>query len=191
MGVPTDLVLAIRHQFSVDCFVETGTFQAGTAVWAGGVFSQVYTIEASPQLHAQALSKFGDRRNIQFLQGSSPGVLRAIAPKLPARTIFWLDAHWSGGETAGQENECPLLDEIDAIDAHHNDSFILIDDARLFLAPPPLPHNADHWPNLAAILAALLAKNPARYIVVLDDVIIAAPKSARDFIVQYCQKNPK
>jgi hypothetical protein len=186
MGVPTQLVLAIREQFKTDCFVETGTFQGATAVWAGKNFPTVVTIEASGQLHAQAVANFSHLKNIRFLLGNSPAVLRQIVPTLPPRTIFWLDAHWSGGATAGEENECPLLDEIRAIDG--TEAFMLIDDARLFLAPPPLPHKAEQWPDLASVLAALREKQPSRYIVVSEDVIIAVPAAAREFLIQYCRQ---
>jgi hypothetical protein len=190
MGVPTELVLAIRRQFDADCFVETGTYQGATALWAGNVFSSVVTIEASEQLHALAVAQFGRLKNIRFLRGSSPDVLRQIVPTLPSPAIYWLDAHWSGGVTAGEEYECPLLEEIRAIDSHGDDAFILIDDARLFLAPPPLPHKAEQWPDLAGVLGALREKHPSRYVVVFEDVIIAVPARAREFLIRYCRHHP-
>jgi hypothetical protein len=194
MGVPTQLVLAIRQRFKADCFVETGTFQGATAMWAANVFPNVITIEASAELHAQAAANFGHLKNIRFLHGHSPAVLRQIVPMLPQPTIYWLDAHWSGGATAGRENECPLLDEIRAIDGHGpghgHDAYILIDDARLFLAPPPLPHKAEQWPELAVVLAVLREKHPSRHIVVAEDVIIGVPATAREFLIQHCRQTP-
>ncbi len=188
MGVPRQLVLAIRQYFGANCFVETGTFQGATAVWAGGVFPSVVTIEASEQLHAQAVAQFGHLKNIRFLCGSSPAVLREIVPSLAQPAIFWLDAHWSGGVTAGSEYECPLLEEIRAIDGCGEQAFILIDDARLFMSPPPLPHKAEQWPDLASVLGALREKYPARYVVISEDVIIAAPGMAREMLIQYCRR---
>jgi hypothetical protein len=188
MGVPTELVLAIRRQFGADCFLETGTFQGARAVWAAGVFPGVVTIEASGQLHAQAIARFGHLKNVRFVQRSSAALLREIVPTLGRPVIYWLDAHWSGGVTAGQEYECPLLDEIRAIDVSGDDAFILIDDARLFLAPPPLPHKAEQWPDIASVLATLQEKYPTRYIVVSEDVIIAVPAAAREFMIQHCRQ---
>jgi hypothetical protein len=154
------------------------------------VFSSVVTIEASEQLHALAGAQFGHLKNIRFLRGSSPAVLRQIVPTLPTPAIYWLDAHWSGGMTAGEEYECPLLEEIRAIDSHGDDAFILIDDARLFLAPPPLPHKAEQWPDLAGVLGTLREKHPSRYVVVFEDVIIAVPARAREFLIRYCRQHP-
>ncbi|HEY1922696.1 MAG TPA: hypothetical protein VGG44_08005 [Tepidisphaeraceae bacterium] len=188
MGVPTRLVLAIRQYFGANCFIETGTFQAATAAWAAGVFPAVVTIEASEQLHARAVANFGHLKNVRFLRGSSPAVLREITATLPQPAIFWLDAHWSGGATAGQEYECPALDEIRAINIRGENAFILIDDARLFMSPPPLPHKAEQWPDIATVLAALREKNPSRYIVISEDVIIAVPAMAREFLIQYCRR---
>jgi hypothetical protein len=189
MGVPTGLVLAIRQKFQSNCFVETGTYQGATAVWAGSVFPQVFTIEGSEELHAQALAKFSRFTNIQFLRGESPAVLKQIAPSIPDRAIYWLDAHWSGGITHGQESECPLLEEIRVIDSRPSNPFILIDDARLFLAPPPLPHKADQWPDIATIVETLRAKDKSRYIVIVEDLIIAVPAAARDLVIQYARQS--
>jgi hypothetical protein len=188
MGVPTQLVLAIRREFGADCFVETGTFQGATAVWAGGVFPNVVTIEASEPLHAEAVARFGHLKNIRFIRGNSPAVLREMAPTLAGPVIYWLDAHWSGGATAGLEYECPLLEEIRAIDLRGDDAFILIDDARLFLAPPPLPHKAEQWPELASVLGALRENHSSRYIVVVEDAIITVPAAAREFLIRFCRR---
>ncbi len=69
--------------------------------------------------------------------------------------LFGLYAHWSGGETYGEDDECPLLDELEIIFGYDKNYAILIDDARLFLAPPPHPHNIQAWPSLTDILRIL------------------------------------
>jgi hypothetical protein len=53
--------------------------------------------------------------------------------------LFWLDAHWSGGETYGESDQCPLIKELEVIFRYSKEKnfAILIDDVRLFLAPPP------------------------------------------------------
>ena len=51
-GVPRDLVLWLRDafKFKVKVFVETGTNQAETAVWASANFERVFTVEAYDML---------------------------------------------------------------------------------------------------------------------------------------------
>jgi len=80
-----------------------------------------------------------------------------------------------------------VLDEIDIINQFRNDSFIFIDDARLFLSPPPQPHRADQWPDITAVLSALNA-GESRYIVVIEDVIIAVPEFAKPHMIRSCQE---
>ena len=90
--------------------------------------------------------------------------------------LFWLDAHWSGGETYGEEDECPLLEELGLIFKCTEKKFIvLIDDARLFLAPPPLPHDFSKWPTIQDIIHLV----PNNFeLTILNDVIYIQTKSA-------------
>ena len=37
-GIPKKLVLLIKEHFSIEVFVETGTFKGKTSVWAAGIF---------------------------------------------------------------------------------------------------------------------------------------------------------
>jgi hypothetical protein len=84
-----------------------------------------------------------------------------------------LDAHWSGGDTYGQEDECPILEELKIIFNSPIKNFaILIDDARLFLAPPPLPHILKSWPTIRQIIKVI----PEEFdIIINDDVIFIVP----------------
>src|SRR5262249_37301762 len=79
----------------------------------------------------------------------------------------------------GAQNECPLLAELDAIGTLNSESAILIDDARLFLAPPPPPHDAEQWPLIDEVVLRLrsLAETHATW--VINDVLVFAPRHAR------------
>lgn len=49
------------------------------------------------------------------------------------RCLFWLDAHYSRGDTARGEEETPILKELELIGAHPvRGHLLLIDDARCF-----------------------------------------------------------
>jgi len=189
-GVLKEMVLGLAAEAGVKNFVETGTYQAGTALWASGQFQQVYTIEAAKTLYDQAVAKFSTVANLHFHHGDSRECLRQIQQSLNGPALYWLDAHWSGGVTFGQGDECPLLSEIEQVNQGAADSIILIDDARLFLAPPPRPHDADQWPDLLTVLSALAQPKPRRYIIVHQDVIVAVPPKLRRFLIDWLRDYP-
>ena len=137
MGPPRELVQQLRDACHTTHFIETGTHQGYTAQWAATCFSQVTTVEFSQELYTTATKKWAHLNNVNFLYGDSRRVLAQMVPELKSTAIFWLDAHWSGGPTYGQGDECPLLDELSIIINDSRPHVILIDDARLFTAPPP------------------------------------------------------
>ncbi|RKQ92885.1 hypothetical protein C8N24_2741 [Solirubrobacter pauli] len=164
--------------------VETGTFRGQTARGLAGVFESVLTIELSVELHRSAQEALRDTPAVTALQGHSVPVLEQVAdPALP--TLFFLDGHWSGGPTAGADDECPVLEELAAIGTGHPDDCILIDDARLFTASPPPPHKPEAWPTLLETIDALRAQHPEHHITLLDDQVIAVPARARRVIDAY------
>jgi hypothetical protein len=187
-GPPTTIISKLRKAYGVRTFVETGTFSGDTACWASQEFDQVITIECSGSLYQKAVQKYGGRANVQFLLGDSREKLIEIVPRLEAPSIFWLDAHWSGGETCGGADECPLIQEIHAINNSRHDHFLFIDDARMFESPPPRPHKMERWPSLDAVMKALDTEDHRYYVVVSEDVIIAVPQYAKQLVGSYCQE---
>lgn len=186
MGPPQDLILALKARMGVGEFIETGTYRGDTAAWAAGHFSRVTTIELSPEFHAAAVERFRAQPAVRALQGNSATVLREVIPALGGPALFWLDAHWSGLDTAGREAECPLLEEIALINAAPDGHVVLVDDARLYCAPPPRPHRAEHWPDLASTVEEL-ANGDRRHVVLVDDVFVAVPRTEREFLTGWLQ----
>ncbi|MFO7733952.1 MAG: hypothetical protein R6X21_09920 [Candidatus Aminicenantes bacterium] len=184
--VIADLILKLQKEYSIHDFVETGTYLGATAVWASQRFERVYTIEASKELWERAVSNHASIGNIEFLYGDSWSVLDRLAPRLVSPIFYWLDAHWSAGNTFGEGAECPLLDELAIIQKQPQAAFILIDDADMFLSPPPRPHSPDAWPDIYSVLY-LLKQEFENYVVVFENVIICVPTIARSFLASYCQ----
>lgn len=184
-GVPRELVLWLRDAFRVGVFVETGTNQAETAVWASANFERVFTIEAYGPLYQKAVEAFGNRKNIEFLQGDSRTHIRSLLTLLTEPAIFWLDAHWCGEHTFGKSDECPVVGELELLNSSKLAHIVLIDDARLFLAPPPPPHECSHWPNITTICKLLSMHNTNRYVAVHDDVIIGVPDVAKPRLIEF------
>lgn len=187
MGPPVDLILELASEFSIVNFVETGTYEGNTAVWASEHFQKVLTIEFSEHFYRETFDKYTDRENIEFIFGDSRKQLEKIIGKLEKPAIFWLDAHWSGGATYGDDDQCPLIEELKIIGQSQFDNFIFIDDARLFTSPPPPPHRPEQWSNIAEIIGAIHADRSDEYIVIIEDVIIAVPNFAKKIVADYCQ----
>lgn len=173
-GPPTEVIRALRDRYELDCFVETGTHMGDTALWAADFFSTVVTVELAKEYYIEAQLRFRGDPRITLIEGHSPEILAEIRPSLPP-SFFWLDAHYSGGPTAGFLYECPVLDEIEAIATDLDRHFVMIDDARLFINAPPPPHRTSDWPPLSVIVAALSAQHPLS-ITLFEDVVLAAPE---------------
>ena len=177
-GVPEKQADFLRKKMNVDVFVEGGTFKGDTAKNMGSRFRKVYTIEKSKVMFDMAKENLQGIKNIDLLKGDTREHLRTILTTND-NILFWLDAHWSGGDTYGEEDECPLIEELQIIFEYSKNYVILIDDARLFLAPPPSPHKIENWPSLVDILQVL----PDNWeLIEFEDVIYLFPnKINNDF----------
>jgi len=178
------LAADLRDQLRLRRAVETGTFRGITARSLASLFDRVITIELSASLHEQATIGLGDLPQVEAVHGDSVEVLGAIA-RSDVPTLYFLDGHWSGGATEGVENECPVLEEIAAIGTGHPNDCMLIDDARLFTAAPPPPHDPAHWPTIIDVFDAIRSQRPGHMVTLLADQIIAVPPQAKPAIDSY------
>ena len=127
--------------------METGTFRGDSTAELARIFPRVVTIEISDELAERARERFAAAPHVTVLQGDSAVALRDVADPTVA-TFYFLDAHWSGGETGGEEIDCPIVDELAVLrDAGGPDDVVVIDDLRVFDA---LPSNRDRarWPTV-------------------------------------------
>ncbi len=176
--VPHDLITELQKAYQIKNFVETGTYLGETTEWASKHFEKVYTFEAAESIYKTTKQRIGSITNIEFILGESNKELEKI--HISASAIFWLDAHYSEGDTFN--GEVPLLKEIEIINNLDIESFIFIDDARLVLAKWQNLHYCD----LATLINRLSVKN--RYVAVIDDVIIGVPYHAKEMVNNYSQK---
>lgn len=164
--------------------VETGTYRGRTARALAAIYPAVVTIELSPELHRRAVEALRDVPSVEARLGHSSQVLRDVAdPTAP--TLFYLDGHWSGGVTAGEEDECPVLEEIAAIGAGNPNDCLVIDDANLFTSAPPPPHDPKAWPSLTEIFDAIRTLRPDHFLTVLGNQVIAVPEAGRQAVDAY------
>jgi hypothetical protein len=170
--VPTELAAKLASELGITRAVETGTFEGASTRILAGMFERVETIELSFRLALRAKLRFLFAPNVRVMRGDSASLLApAVEP-----TLYWLDAHWSGDQTAGETRECPVLDELLATSPGTAKDCYLIDDARLFTSPPPPPHKVDQWPTLAMIIRLVERLRPTHAVRVVDDLVIVLPR---------------
>lgn len=182
MGIVSpQLATDLRFELGLERAVETGTFRGNGAATLVAIFPEVVTIELSPKLHAEAVRRFADNNRIHAVLGESGSELaRYVDSTVP--TLYYLDAHWSGGETAGESVDSPIREELDALAAGNPGDCIIIDDARLFEEPPPPPRNPERWPALPVLVELIHGRYPEHLVTVVADQVIAVPPQGRPVV---------
>lgn len=185
------LLQMLQTILPLDVFIETGTFMGEAVETAAPYFKEIFSVEFSPEYYQKAAEKFKNNAAINIVQGNSAEVLANIAAKAQHRPVFyWLDAHWCvADKTAGKYSQCPLLQELQVIQSLNEQSIIAIDDARLFLAPPPIPHEILHWPSFDSILKTLYNLSDKHSVIVLNDNILFVPKAIEAAFGDYAYNN--
>lgn len=188
-SLDVNLVRALHSVLSLEKLVETGTFQGDTVARMLDHFGEILSVERSAELCNQARARFRRHAHVHCANESSPPWLSRLRPTLADQSVlYWLDAHWcNAADTAGQDAQCPLLEELDAIGSLNDASVVLIDDARLFLSRPSYLHKCEQWPRLQPLLDRLRRLSSRHEIDVVNDVIVFAPGIARPALDAYCR----
>lgn len=178
-SIDIELVKLLKELLPIKVFVETGTYEGDTIDVVQSYFEAIYSVEIFPAYYEKARQRFSEGKNIYLYQNNSPDFIKEIKSQIQdSSCLYWLDAHWCATEGDQlQASQCPLIEEIQSIDVLNNNSVILIDDARLFLCPPPKPHIIDQWPRFSSILRELQNISDNHEILILNDVILYIPLS--------------
>lgn len=191
-GIPADLAGCLVSGLGLATAVESGTYRGESTARLRRLVSTVWSIELS-EVHARtAQRRYAADPGIHVLQGDSARLMPQVAAGIAGPALYWLDAHWCGLDSAGVTAQCPLLEEIAAIDGAPGagESCLLIDDARLFLGGLPEPYRGSDWPSFLEIVDALRARHP-RFVTVLLDVIIAGPPKARPLVERFWRERSR
>jgi hypothetical protein len=156
-----------RYAPGINAFVETGTYRGDTVEAMRSRFRDVWSIELSHDLATAAARRFAGAPNVRILEGDSATILPTILPELLEPSLFWLDGHWCGGETAHGETETPLLAELIAVLARPQPDVILVDDARLL--------GTRGYPSVEAIVSMVEGALPPRALSIVHDIARIVP----------------
>lgn len=135
------------HQYPT--FIETGTYVGSTTFNMESCFNHIYTIEINESLHQNVKNRYTGQK-IQFLLGDSSIVFKDLLPTIEEDSIFFLDGHWSSGNTGRGSKDCPLIEEIICINfLFKKNAIIIIDDVRLFGKGPNLGNLVENWEDIS------------------------------------------
>ena len=125
----------MRNGFPNATWIETGTYRGDTTAALARVARRVVSLEPAAELFAAAQARFSRTPNIELLNATSEETFPRLLPELTGSICFWLDGHFSGGQTFKGPNDTPILAELADIgeNLHRWDgAAVLIDDIRLF-----------------------------------------------------------
>lgn len=134
------IVRAFAQQFRLRVFIETGTYLGDMIAAVQGIFREVYSIELGRELYENAKRRFAGKHHIVILHGDSASLLPSVLARVNSPCLFWLDAHWSAGNTARGVSNTPIRQELHHILNHHvKGHVILVDDAHSFTGQDDYP----------------------------------------------------
>lgn len=125
------IVYLYGHKRFPQVFVETGTYHGKTAAAMGHRFNEVHTIELSDLWYQKSVDLLKNQTNVMCHLGDSSDCLDELLQNLKRPAFFYLDAHYSGADTAFGLEEVPLLRELKVLRARTQKDIIVIDDLRL------------------------------------------------------------
>lgn len=134
------VIREFAQKYGIQYLVETGTCHGDMVAAMQKQFKKIISIELADQFYREVCERFKGVPNVELIHGDSATKLAEVVAKLPGRAIFWLDGHYSGGDTARGIHDTPVNEELRAIfSPGQPDHIVLIDDARCFGDSPVYP----------------------------------------------------
>ena len=165
-----DILKGYAVEYGLSILVETGTYRGEMIDALYDHFKEIYSIELSEMYSKRARIYFQWRKKVKIIQGDSGNVIAELIHEIKRPALFWLDGHYSAGDTAKGEKSTPVLNELryilSAEDLRH---VILVDDARAF-------GKAEDYPSLDELKDFVFSFRKNVEIINKDDIIRILPK---------------
>jgi hypothetical protein len=143
----------IRNSIKSAAWVETGTYLGSTTKKLQKLGCRVISIEPQSEYYSYNQKKFRKRKNVELLHGTSEAIFPSLIPSLNGDFNFWLDGHFSGGDTFKGTSDTPILNELQVIEDNilrFGRVTIFVDDIRCFSSGKP---QYAHYPELGTIVS--------------------------------------
>jgi hypothetical protein len=165
------IIHACLKRHGLKTFIETGTFKGDTLASVAETGIRSISVELSREYFDRANQRFAGVRNVELHQGDAGDVLPRIVATLQEPALFWLDGHYSAGETAHGVLASPVSAEVRCIlDSPVKGHVMLIDDANEFTG-------TGGYPELGKFLTAIA--ETGRYTTCVNaNIIIIEPVEA-------------
>jgi hypothetical protein len=148
-------------------FIETGTYHGDTVASIKDMYSSVISIEVDEALYNKACIRFAADKNVRIAHGDCAQEMPRILSALNEPAVFWLDGHYSGGETGKGIVEDPILISLNQIAAHPvNGHVIFVDDARTF-------DGCEGRPDISDVFNYIKKIDSSYIIRVQNDIVVA------------------
>lgn len=185
--IKTKILKEYASKYSLNTFIETGTYFGDTVYALKNNFKKIISIELSEELCNRAREKFSKDKHISIFNGDSGVVIKSVLDSLKEPALFWLDGHYSGGITAKGELDTPIIKELQHILSHPiKNHVILIDDARCFTGERD-------YPNIKELVSIISKLNNDLNVNIEDDIIRIYPNvkginiSSRSILHSYAE----
>lgn len=162
-------IRALSEKYGLDILVETGTYYGDMVDAMKPYFNRIFSIELSEELYRKALKRFGGEQKVEIIHGNSGVEIGSLIRRIEKPALFWLDGHYSAGETAKGDKITPIYEELEHIfNSQHSGNVIIIDDARCFGVDPG-------YPSMEDLVNFVKLKKPDTKIEVKHDSIRVTP----------------
>jgi hypothetical protein len=174
------LVTLERHAPAGATWVESGTYRGDTArhlaMSTRLSAKRVVTMEPSEKYFEAASLELSAFQRIETIYGESTEILPKILPDMSGPICFWLDGHFSSGDTHMGASDTPIIEELAIIEqfiGEGRDMSVFVDDVRLFASQHRETDDEDRsgYPPLE-LLTEFVARY-ANYWTIEHDILIA------------------
>lgn len=116
-------------------FFETGSYEGDSIQFAlDAGYKKIFSIELSPHYYNLCSERFKKFSNVNLILGDSCEKIYENIKDINENITFWLDGHYSCGNTALGKYWAPLIQELDQIKTHHIKTHtIIIDDLQFWI----------------------------------------------------------